>query len=360
MRAIGEKSSNSPRSESRASVSKGDEEGWSGSHVTAVMMRSVGDTVGPFIYMGSRRAFDRGWGRETRREKERGRAHRWPLESGHAVMRRKRPLLALPLPSSPFTPPLHGFTTLSRRDNGRWRNSPVTRARARARVRLPRAIASSLRSHPGTIAMTQSSRVAGTLRCRYSCRNRKCVIGRLSMYVWRSRNPSRQEGQFFQSTLLRSSSLRSRTARPHILWILRVFYVWKCHSPVQVITFSCNRDITSIYRVLCSPLLAHEGSDSAKRDFRNSTRHRAYYKHKIQIVRSDILNSPPRSSRIESARRSHESNEEEIVRGKTACRIHCRVEWNFSAYMLCERVYISVATRYLDTVESSIVAYNTT
>jgi len=259
MRAIGEKSSNSPRSESRASVSKGDEEGWSGSHVTAVMMRSVGDTVGPFIYMGSRRAFDRGWGRETRREKERGRAHRWPLESGHAVMRRKRPLLALPLPSSPFTPPLHGFATLSRRDNGRWRNSPVTRARARARVRLPRAIASSLRSHPGTIAMTQSSRVAGTLRCRYSCRNRKCAIGRLSMYVWRSRNPSRQEeGRFFQSTLLRSSSLRSRTARPHILWILRVFYVWKCHSPVQVIIFSCNRDITSIYRVLCSPLLAHE------------------------------------------------------------------------------------------------------
>jgi len=58
-----------------------------------------GDTEGPFIYMGKpcfRWGDEREMGREREKEKETEWAHRWPLESGHAVTGRKRPLLAMP------------------------------------------------------------------------------------------------------------------------------------------------------------------------------------------------------------------------------------------------------------------------
>jgi hypothetical protein len=151
----------------------------SGSHVTAVMMRSVGDTVGPFIYMGSRRAFDRGWGRERPGERKRE-GGRTGGRSKAATRSWGASVLFLPcLSPPPARSPRRCTTSPPSRAEKREVEEPA--GDARARVRLPRAIVSSLRNHPDAIAMTQSSHVAGPLRCRCFCRNRKCAIGRLSM-----------------------------------------------------------------------------------------------------------------------------------------------------------------------------------
>lgn len=90
------------------------------------------DTEGTFIYMGSCCAFD---GDERERESEkRGWAHRWPLESGHAVMGRKRPLLAMPPRSSLAQPPSRAATEVE----------GLPRCRLGARTLIP-GIRSSLR-----------------------------------------------------------------------------------------------------------------------------------------------------------------------------------------------------------------------
>jgi len=80
----------------------------SGSHVTAVMMRSVAIPRDPLYIWEARfrRGDERETGREREKEKETGWAHRWPLESGHAVTGRKRPLLALPRSSLQLCHPL--------------------------------------------------------------------------------------------------------------------------------------------------------------------------------------------------------------------------------------------------------------
>lgn len=93
---------------SEAKIKAGAERRLSGLHVTAVMMRSVAIPRAP-LYIWEAAVLSMGM-RERDREK-RGWAHRWPLESGHAVTGRKRPLLAMP----PFIP---RSATLSRCDRG--------------------------------------------------------------------------------------------------------------------------------------------------------------------------------------------------------------------------------------------------
>lgn len=83
----------------------------SGLHVTAVMMRSVAIPRAP-LYIWEAAVLSMGM--KERDRVKRGWAHRWPLESGHAVMGRKRPLLAMP----PFIP---RTATLPRRDAARAR-----------------------------------------------------------------------------------------------------------------------------------------------------------------------------------------------------------------------------------------------